>query len=73
MTLPACPERDELERRINRAVRELSEGSRAASKLARAEAAAERFTAIHSQHDLLTERVRVLRECLHLHKDWHGC
>jgi hypothetical protein len=73
MHVLSCPERDELEKQLNEALRELSEASRHASNLARENGVALQFVAIQAQHDILTERIRVLRECLHLHKDWHGC
>ncbi len=73
MHVLSCPERDELDRRLNETLCELSETSRQASDLARQNGVALKFVAIQAQHDILAERIRVLRECLHLHKDWHGC
>jgi hypothetical protein len=58
---------------LNKALRKFADDSCVASKLIDGKASAEQFAAIHTQQDVLKERINVLRECLHLYKDWNGC
>jgi hypothetical protein len=75
MHMITCPERDHLERQISVAVHELADQSRAAAAVADGEETVgdRKFAELRRQHDILTERRTVLRDCLRLHKDWHGC
>jgi hypothetical protein len=71
----SCPERDYLEKRIGAALHELAGRSRAAAAAAEKKGpeGERNFAELRKQHDILSERLSVLRDCLHLHKDWHGC
>ena len=75
MPTPMCHERDELERRINAVLRQLATNANAASNLARKAQPenAHEFDALHKEDILLKERLQTLKDCLLLHKDWHGC
>jgi hypothetical protein len=74
MPRATCHERDELERRINLALHQLTENTRSASNLAKQNPADPRdFSLLQNQNAVLAEQLRVLRDCLQLHKDWHGC
>jgi hypothetical protein len=70
-----CHERDELERQVNAALLELARKSSALAEMANAPAPASKqtFDNLRTENAILTERLRVLRDCLILHKDAHGC
>jgi hypothetical protein len=76
MTSPrVCRERDELEKRISAVVHEMSQNSKAAGKLATHEPAggAQAFDDLHARDIVLAVKLQILRECLRLHEDCHGC
>jgi hypothetical protein len=76
MQLPACRERDELEKQIGELLRVLSENSTKASDLAKGDkpsAVVTEFAAIHHEDTLLRDRLETLKYCVQLHKDCHGC
>ncbi len=75
MPFNLCQERNAIQNKVNLALSALSEKSRRAHLLcsekgAEAQAA---FAALRQEHALLQERVTTLKECLELHKEWHGC
>jgi hypothetical protein len=67
-----CREREQLEREIHKVVRQLSHNANEALKLA-GKGDHSIFDRLREDHAILSERLRVLEECLGLHKDLHGC
>jgi hypothetical protein len=69
-----CRERDELERQVNASLLELARNSHALADMANAPPTSKlAFDNLRMDTTILTERLRVLRDCLRLHKDAHGC
>jgi hypothetical protein len=68
-----CREREELEKEIHRIVRELARNAREAAKVAVGGGQQKRFEDLRDNHSLLSERLTVLKHCLELHRQSHGC
>jgi hypothetical protein len=67
-----CPERDKLERLIRETVREIASNSGWAANIAGG-GQHQRFEHLQTNHAVLAERLRVLKECLQLHQGLHEC
>jgi hypothetical protein len=70
-----CAERNELEKIISACLRSLTGNSKKAVGMASAppKNASAKFRALEIEHAEQKARLEALRECLRIHRDWHGC